>query len=442
MTSCSAMPGQRRPSPTGIAFLVGVPLAAAVLALIHFGPPRHTAAYRYVEHPVEWAEVTLFCCGLAALGAKFWNSRAEYQACSCDVVPRWDGKTVPVSEGAPALLASLRRLPRRLQDTYLGRRAASVLEFLCQRRSAADLDDQMRGLADADALALEGSYALTRFITWAIPILGFLGTVLGITRAIAGASPEQLANDISQVTGGLAEAFDCTALALGLTMISMFLSSLLERHEQRLLEVVDQLAERQLAHRFQREGVDAGPFAEEVRQQTQALVSAVEGMVREQARVWAEVLGEPERRAVEVFAQAQQQLGATLGQALEQTLQAHAQRLAALEQQSVEGSARLLQQLAALAASVRDTGREQQAALLRVAEGIAGQAAVLGKLQEDEANLVHLQAVLHQNLAALAGASNFEQAVHSLAAAVHLLTARVAAQQAPPAAARPALRAA
>jgi biopolymer transport protein ExbB/TolQ len=63
-----------------------------------------------------------------------------------------------------------------------------VLDFVCQRRSAADLDDQVRTLADNDALTLEASYSLTRFITWAIPILGFLGTVLGITGAIAGVS--------------------------------------------------------------------------------------------------------------------------------------------------------------------------------------------------------------------------------------------------------------
>jgi len=68
-----------------------------------------------------------------------------------------------------------------------------------------------------------------------------------------------------------------------------------------------------------------------------------------------------------------------------------------------------MQQLAGLAVAVRDTGREQQQALVRVAESISGQAAVLGKLQADEANLVHLQAVLHQNLAALASASNFEE---------------------------------
>jgi hypothetical protein len=44
---------------------------------------------------------------------------------------------------------------------------------------------------------------------------------------------------------------------------------------------------------------------------------------------------------------------------------------------------------------------------------------------EGERKADALQAVLHQNLAALASASSFEEAVHSLTAAAHLLTARV-----------------
>ena len=93
----------------------------------------------------------------------------------------------------------------------------------CQRGSADELDDQLRNLADTDALALESSYALTRFITWAIPIIGFLGTVLGITGAISGVTPEVLEKSLSTVTDGLALAFDTTALALGLTMLTTLL---------------------------------------------------------------------------------------------------------------------------------------------------------------------------------------------------------------------------
>ena len=137
-----------------------------------------------------------------------------------------------------------------------------------------------------------------------------------------------------------------------------------------------------------------------------------------------------------------ERLAGSVEAALERTLQTHAQRLSALEKQAVEQSSKLLENLAALAAAVRDTGREQQAALTRVGEMMAAQAMTLVQIQAGEQQLVQLQTVMHQNLSALAGAGAFEQAVHNLTAAVHLLTSRSLPLQVggplhPPAAPRP-----
>ena len=57
---------------------------------------------------------------------------------------------------------------------------------------------------------------------------------------------------------------------------------------------------------------------------------------------------------------------------------------------------------------------------------------MLAQLQDNEKHLHRLQETLNQNLAALAGVGNFEEALHSLTAAIHLMTARAA----PPAAGR------
>ena len=96
------------------------------------------------------------------------------------ILPPWDGRPVPAARGAQA---AGRAEPdaELLLNTYLGQRVAAILDFLSQRVAADDLDDHVRTLADNDVAAMEGGFALTRFITWAIPILGFLGTVLGIT---------------------------------------------------------------------------------------------------------------------------------------------------------------------------------------------------------------------------------------------------------------------
>jgi len=114
----------------------------------------------------------------------------------------------------------------------------------------------------------------------------------------------------------------------------MFLTSLVEKQEQSILETVDKFIDRHLAHRWQRDALDQAPALALVQQGTQAMVASVQGVVEKQAEIWSKALAEPERRAIAVQERMLHQLLQGLQQAMEQTLQTHAQRLAALEQHS------------------------------------------------------------------------------------------------------------
>jgi biopolymer transport protein ExbB/TolQ len=382
-----------RKGPSAVfALVVGLPLAAAALAPFLVGPLRETVAARYVEHPIQWATVAFFTVGLAALLQRLWLLWGERASLRTDYLPAWDGK--PESPGKAGELLAFAQKHRRSRS-LLGRRVTAVLDFVRKRGSASQVDDQLRAVADADAAAHDASLSFLRFVTWAIPILGFLGTVVGITTAIGGVTPEALENGMSALTSGLAEAFDSTALALGLTMALMFLSSSVERMESSALESVDSLAEEMLAHRFARQAADTAPVVEALREQTDALLAASAAPVAQMVEVLQ----------MRMMAALQQAMGDALGQLS-------------------QSAAAVVQQITGLAQAVRETSQQQQSALVRVAEEVAAQASALARIQQDGANLVHLQAVLHQNLAALASASDFEQAVHSLTAAVHLLTSR------------------
>ena len=59
----------------------------------------------------------------------------------------------------------------------------------------------------------------------------------------------------------MTKAFDATALALSLTLVAMFVSSLVEKLEQSLLERVDQFVDAELAHRFVRTEAAGTPLA-------------------------------------------------------------------------------------------------------------------------------------------------------------------------------------
>lgn len=91
--------------------------------------------------------------------------------------------------------------------------------------------------------ASESSYALPRILVWAIPLLGFIGTVLGISSAVNGfsgfldntAEIDKIKEGIGTVTSGLAVAFDTTLLALLLSVVVMIPLVLIEKMESELL---------------------------------------------------------------------------------------------------------------------------------------------------------------------------------------------------------------
>lgn len=91
---------------------------------------------------------------------------------------------------------------------------------------------------------LQNSYSLPRFFVWALPIIGFIGTVWGIGLSISffsdtmGASQSgasvstMLQQNIPLVTKGLSTAFDTTLLALVLSLPATGFLVLTERDER------------------------------------------------------------------------------------------------------------------------------------------------------------------------------------------------------------------
>src|SRR5271156_750238 len=86
---------QVRSNAVWSAFVIGVPLGVGFLYLIQHGPLATPAVQRYVSHPVEYAEVIMFCCALAALLVKAWRLIGERAAFRQDLLKTWDGKAVP-----------------------------------------------------------------------------------------------------------------------------------------------------------------------------------------------------------------------------------------------------------------------------------------------------------------------------------------------------------
>ena len=110
---------------------------------------------------------------------------------------------------------------------------------------------QLERAADSDVelyeLSLSSSFSLPKVLLWAIPLMGFIGTVIGMSQAVGSFDAvlsnadnvDGLKNGLVKVTGGLGTAFDTTYLALVISVILAFPLSVLEKQEDRLLNQID-----------------------------------------------------------------------------------------------------------------------------------------------------------------------------------------------------------
>ncbi len=398
--------------------LWGMLAAGGFYGLIHGGIVTDLFVQRYfASHPVEYVTAIMFFIGLAALAIKVVDLVGQYQGLSEPLLGPIQSGGQPVSD-CHALAARLDKIPQQRQNDYLIRRMREALEHVRRHGSADSLDDQLRYLADVDAARSHGSYALVRIIIWAIPILGFLGTVIGITLAIANLAPEALETSLPEVTAGLGVAFDTTALALGLSMVLMFAQFVTDRAETALLTRVDERTDAELVGRFEQMPAGADGQVVAVRRMAETMVHAVDELVNRQAELWQASIEAAQQRWSRTAETASGQLQSALAGALAKNLKLHAQTMAAAEQSAAEQNRRHWEQVQrSLTQSVEATAALQK--------GIAGQADVLGRAIAAAADVTRLEESLNSTLGALAGSKNFEQTVMSLAAAIHLLNSRL-----------------
>ncbi len=101
------------------------------------------------------------------------------------------------------------------------------------------------------SLKLDSENTMIRYLIWAIPSLGFVGTVRGIGQALSNAD-KALAGDISGMAQSLGVAFNSTFVALLISLILMLLLHLLLKMEDSLLINIQSYSEKFLLNRISR----------------------------------------------------------------------------------------------------------------------------------------------------------------------------------------------
>lgn len=95
-------------------------------------------------------------------------------------------------------------------------------------RNVQNISDAIESSVEALAVRQEAENSMIRYLIWAIPSIGFIGTVRGIGDALSLAD-QALAGDIAGMTNSLGVAFNSTLVALLISIFLMFLFHQLQR---------------------------------------------------------------------------------------------------------------------------------------------------------------------------------------------------------------------
>lgn len=257
-----------------------------------------------------------------------------------------------------------------------------------------------------DQSTAESTYSLVNVLVWAIPIMGFIGTVQGLGAAVSGFSAflagaaelSAIKDAIGNVTIGLGVAFDTTLLALILVTFLMFPLASVQRKEQTLFGEIDNYIDDTMLSRF--------PSQEQQPIVIENLEDSIEAAFRR-------YIPDPDRydevftRSIDKAANMVEGRFSGLAKNYEGTLNALADRL----QSSVAGAGDALQgAIAGVVANIDKSSQKSTEAALELTNKIAE----VGKLAAGIQDMLQLEASIEKSLKGISTADEFQQTLKDI----------------------------
>ncbi|UCD65998.1 MAG: MotA/TolQ/ExbB proton channel family protein [Deltaproteobacteria bacterium] len=144
-------------------------------------------------------------------------------------------ENMPVGpEDTLELTKRLDELPKGVRDFLLPRALRTAILRFAATLNVQDSATAVRDLCVSEGERLESELSTIRYIAWAIPSVGFIGTVRGIGAALSQAN-RAVEGDITGVTLSLGVAFNSTFIALVISIVLMFFIHQLQLMQERLV---------------------------------------------------------------------------------------------------------------------------------------------------------------------------------------------------------------
>ena len=186
----------------------------------------------------------LLIWALAIMGYKGRRAMHEKELLDRRLLEIPEGTSV-LPQDAREYSRSLEALPEKEQDYLLPRTLLSALQRFATTGSIQAVSDTIKESCEVESDRLDSELSMVRYIAWAIPSIGFIGTVRGIGDAL-GQAYKAVEGDITGVTVSLGVAFNSTFVALVLSIIIMFCLHQLQLSQERLVLDCQRYADKRL----------------------------------------------------------------------------------------------------------------------------------------------------------------------------------------------------
>ncbi len=152
-------------------------------------------------------------------------------------------------EDTRELIGRLQEIPHETRDFLLPSALLDAVQRFSATRNIQDAATAVRETCETHGDRLDSELSTIRYIAWAIPSVGFIGTVRGIGAALSQAH-RAVEGDITGVTQNLGVAFNSTFIALVLSIIMMFFIHQLQHRQERLIHDAVAYCQRNLINKL------------------------------------------------------------------------------------------------------------------------------------------------------------------------------------------------
>jgi biopolymer transport protein ExbB/TolQ len=203
--------------------------AAAMAKDANFVPARNL--YIIIKDYEQEVCFILALWSVAIMGYKGYTLRRGRRLLDADLLRLPAGMKI-LPEDSRDYARQVEALPTEMRSELLPRALLSGLHRFGATRNIQDVSSAIHDVCELEFGRLDSELSMVRYVAWAIPAIGFIGTVRGIGEALQQAH-KAVEGDVSGVVAGLGVAFNSTLVALGLSILVMFMLHQIQLRQER-----------------------------------------------------------------------------------------------------------------------------------------------------------------------------------------------------------------